>query len=249
MGFLLAITLLAIWLSGRRSATHLAVPVAAFLAPLLLAVGWFMANPSAYPDTFGRWVIHAAHLVSPLDGARAFVNWNTLGTRVSLYWGFFDPSWLFFDAASPAASPLRGASPFLFATMIGLVAGVSQRVYACHAAPAGRTGRRSTRGLNLRRGARHWRGPCRRALRDGRGRGWPGELAGARGWVDSDAGAGPTGGPSGRRLLVCRFLLALTLLEDFKHDRTVWFRSRGHAPPFRLRADRCTDPVATRAHK
>ena len=130
MGFLLAIALLAIWLSGRRSATHLAVPVAAFLAPLLLAVGWFMANPSAYPDTFGRWVIHAAHLVSPLDGTRAFVNWNTLGTRVSLYWGFFDPSWLFFDAASPAASPLRGASPFLFATMIGLVAGVSQRLRA-----------------------------------------------------------------------------------------------------------------------
>ncbi len=128
MGTLLVVTLLAIWLSGRRRAVILAVPAGAFLAPLLIAVAWFAANPSAYPDTFGRWAIHAAHLRSPLDGVLAFVNWNTLGTRLSLYWGSFDPSWLFFDGPASPALPLRGAAPFLFATAFALVAGVSQRL-------------------------------------------------------------------------------------------------------------------------
>ncbi|MDP2318627.1 MAG: hypothetical protein Q8O42_04720 [Acidobacteriota bacterium] len=127
MGFLLVVTLLAIWRSGPRDAAKLAVPAVAFLAPLVVAAAWFAANPSAYPDTFGRWAIHAAHLRSPLDGVLAFVNWNTLGTRLSLYWGFFDPSWLFFDGPASPALPLRGTSPFLFATAVALVAGVSQR--------------------------------------------------------------------------------------------------------------------------
>ena len=91
---------------------------------------WFAANPTAYPDTFGRWAIHAAHLRSPIEGITAFVNRNTLGTRLSLYWGFFDPSWLFLDGPASTAAPLRGASPFLFATVVALVAGVSQRLRA-----------------------------------------------------------------------------------------------------------------------
>ncbi len=128
MGFLLLVTLLAIWLSGRRGAASLAVPAAAFLVPLVVAAAWFAANPSAYPDTFGRWAIHAAHLRSPLDGVLAFVNWNTLGTRLSLYWGFFDPSWLFLDSPASPTLPLRGTSPFLFATVAALVAGLSQRL-------------------------------------------------------------------------------------------------------------------------
>ena len=45
----------------------------------------------------GRWAIMQAHIRFPLDGLRAFVNWTTLGQRASLYWGFFDPSWLFFS--------------------------------------------------------------------------------------------------------------------------------------------------------
>lgn len=130
MAFLLVVTLVAIWVSGRRSAPGLAVPAAAFVAPLAVAVWWLAANPTAYPDTFGRWAIHAAHLVSPWDGVRAFVNWNTLGTRLSLYWGSLDPSWLFFDGPASATPPLHGGSPFLFATAVALVAGVSQRLRA-----------------------------------------------------------------------------------------------------------------------
>jgi hypothetical protein len=130
MSFLLAATLATIWWSGRRDLASFVVPIAGFAAPLGAAAIWFLGNPHAYPDTFGRWAIHAAHLRSPLDLARALVNWNTLGTRASIYWSFFDPSWLFFDGPSAPASTLRGAAPLLFATAIALVAGIVGHVRA-----------------------------------------------------------------------------------------------------------------------
>ncbi len=123
MMFLLVVTLAAMGASARLTARSAVISIGAFTVPLLLAAGWFAAHPQSYADTFGRWVIHAAHLRFPLDGVRALVNWTTLGTRVSLYWGFFDPSWLFFDGpAAPQA--LRGSAPFFLATLVLLVPGV-----------------------------------------------------------------------------------------------------------------------------
>jgi len=123
MMFLMAVSLAALGVSGRLSARTAGVSLATFALPLLLAAAWFAANPQSYADTFGRWAIHAAHLRFPLDAVRAFVNWTTLGTRVSLYWGFFDPSWLFFDGPSSAIA-LRGRAPFLLATLVLLVPGI-----------------------------------------------------------------------------------------------------------------------------
>ena len=128
MGLFLAVTLAVMWVSGRRDGGSLAVPVLAFSGPVAASAIWFAANPQAYPDTFGRWAVHAAHLRFPLDGIRAFVNWNTLGTRVSLYWGFFDPSWLFLDGPATPGSALQGGAPFLFATVLLLVAGITWRL-------------------------------------------------------------------------------------------------------------------------
>jgi len=135
MTFLLLVSLAAMGLAGRLNLRTAAPSVAAFSLPLLLAAGWFATHPESYPDTFGRWAIHAAHLRFPLDAVRAFINWTTLGTRASLYWGFFDPSWLFFDR--PAAGPaLRGSAPFLLATVVLMVPGVR---WALAQAPSGVT--------------------------------------------------------------------------------------------------------------
>jgi 4-amino-4-deoxy-L-arabinose transferase-like glycosyltransferase len=96
MGFLLIVSIIALLAGGRRWRS-LALITAGFGALLLPAVVWFALHPEMYPDTFGRWVIHLAHVRNPLDGVRAFLNWNTLGNRASLYWGFFNPAWLFFE--------------------------------------------------------------------------------------------------------------------------------------------------------
>ncbi len=130
MGFLLAVTLAAIWATGRPRVRDLAALPLAFAAPLVPLAMWFAVNPQSYQDTFGRWAIHAAHLRFPLDGVRAFVNWTTLGARVTNYWGFFDPSWLFLDGPSAPGTPLNGAAPFLMFTVLGFAVGVARQLHA-----------------------------------------------------------------------------------------------------------------------
>jgi hypothetical protein len=126
MSLLLVVTLVVVRTSAGRDAIDLAAPAIAFVAPLSIAILWLAANPTAYADTFGRWAIHQAHVRSPLDGIRAFVNWNTLGTRLSLYWGVFDPSWLFIDDAPTPTSSRQGTAPFLWATAVAVAASVAR---------------------------------------------------------------------------------------------------------------------------
>jgi 4-amino-4-deoxy-L-arabinose transferase-like glycosyltransferase len=90
---LLFLATLIVWRRKWTSALLLSGCFAAMLAP---AAVWFALHPDTYRDTFGRWAIHLAHVRNPLDGVAAFLNWNTLGNRASLYWGFLDPAWLFF---------------------------------------------------------------------------------------------------------------------------------------------------------
>ena len=104
--FLWVLTLIAAW---RRNRSRLSIATLVFIAMWLPAALWFYRHPDTYADTFGRWVIFAAHVNNPLDGLLSFINPTTLGNRLSLYWGFWNPSWLFFSAPAPlliAAAPL-----------------------------------------------------------------------------------------------------------------------------------------------
>jgi len=130
MTFLLVVSLAAVWSSGRRGVRTCAAVVAAFALPVSAVAVWFALFPDTYRDTFGRWAIHAAHLRSPLDGVRAFVNWTTLGNRASIYWGSFDPAWLFFDGPATPGDILHGAAPFLFGTVVLGGLGLSQLLKA-----------------------------------------------------------------------------------------------------------------------
>jgi 4-amino-4-deoxy-L-arabinose transferase-like glycosyltransferase len=92
------ISLAALWLDGHRRPRLWAALLAGFALPLLLMVPWFARHPETYNDTMGAWAIQKAHIRFPLDGVRAFLNWNTLGTRVGIYWETFNPSFLLFRA-------------------------------------------------------------------------------------------------------------------------------------------------------
>ncbi len=97
----------------HRNRLRLFVATAVFAAAWLPAGVWFLRHPDTYADTFGRWFVFAAHLRYPLDGLRAFMNPGTLGNRASLYWGFWDPSWLFFGTRDSAAPLLMIAAPLM----------------------------------------------------------------------------------------------------------------------------------------
>ena len=97
----------------RRNRVSLFQATIGFAVMWLPAAAWFYLHPNTYPDTFGRWFIFAAHIRNPLDGLKAFFNSNTLGVRASHYWGFWDPSWLFFKDGGISAPLLWLAAPFL----------------------------------------------------------------------------------------------------------------------------------------
>lgn len=103
----------------RRNRVRLAVASAVFAAMWLPAIGWFYLHPDSYPDTFGRWFVLKAHLRNPVDGLRAFFNPGTLGQRASFFWGFWDPSWLFFFTGHGIMSPLPViAAPFILIALL-----------------------------------------------------------------------------------------------------------------------------------
>jgi hypothetical protein len=126
MGFLLAVTLAVLWWRGQRGMRSFAAVIAAFAMPVSALAVWFALLPDTYRDTFGRWAIHAAHLRYPLDGLRSLVNWTALGSRASIYWGSFDPAWLFLDGPPMAGDVLHGTAPFLFGTALLSVLGLAQ---------------------------------------------------------------------------------------------------------------------------
>lgn len=69
-----------------------AATIALVLTPIVV---WTALHANAYPDTLGRWAIHAAHVRNPLDGIVAFTRWHVAARRVSDYWNYFSPTFLF----------------------------------------------------------------------------------------------------------------------------------------------------------
>ena len=86
------------------------------LLPLLL---WYARHPGTYPDTWGRWVLHAAHLRNPVVWFQSLSNWHRLGNVVGLFSDFFTPSHLFL---TPGAPGLCGV--FLSPTVVPMSVGV-----------------------------------------------------------------------------------------------------------------------------
>lgn len=110
--------MLTVIVSRRRHRVRLLTATLLFIAMWLPAAAWFYAHRDTYADTFGRWLILASHLRSPLDAFHAFVNPNTLGTRASLYWGFWDPSDLFFATGDVPSPMLLFEAPLILAALL-----------------------------------------------------------------------------------------------------------------------------------
>ena len=67
------------------------------MEPLLL---WYARHPGTYPDTWGRWVLHAAHLRNPVVWLQS-LHWDRLGNVAKLFSDFFAPSHLFLTPGAP----------------------------------------------------------------------------------------------------------------------------------------------------
>ena len=92
---------------------------AAFAAAMLPLALWYARYPTTYPDTFGRWVLHPAHLRNPVDWWGAVANWGRISTVANLFSDFFSPSHLFVTPGAPAL-----AGMFLLPTVVPIAAGL-----------------------------------------------------------------------------------------------------------------------------
>jgi 4-amino-4-deoxy-L-arabinose transferase-like glycosyltransferase len=124
MPIYLALMAFSLWLSGQRQVAQYQRLAAGFLVPLLVLVPWLLLYPASYPDTLGRWAIHAAHIRNPIDGVRAIVNWGSLTNRASIYWEFLNPAFLFFPADENSVSGTMASGPMLFPLLILLPFGI-----------------------------------------------------------------------------------------------------------------------------
>ena len=129
MAFLWVAMIVSLWIAGRRKLSTVAVAAGSFAVMLAPLAVWFALNPQTYLDTYGNWAIHPAHIRNPLAGVTAVVNTNTLGTRANTYWGFIDPSYLFFSSD-------RGRAPLLWFVAPLIIAGIVRCFMKARTVPA-----------------------------------------------------------------------------------------------------------------
>ncbi len=90
------------------------------LLPLLL---WYARHPGTYPDTWGRWVLHAAHLRNPVVWFQSLSNWHRLGNVAGLFSDFFTPSHLFLTPGAPGLCGMF-LSPSVVPMSVGVYAAI-----------------------------------------------------------------------------------------------------------------------------
>jgi len=97
-----------------------------FAFPVLVAVPWLWSHPGMWRDTAARYGLYDAHHLSPLQGARDFLNYNNVQERISVFWDYFNPAYLFFSGGSNLTNATRRAGVFLLPLSVFLACGIAE---------------------------------------------------------------------------------------------------------------------------
>jgi hypothetical protein len=85
---------------------------------------WLWSHPDMLRDTIGRYNVYDVRHLSPLQGVKDFLNYNNVQERISVYWDYFNPAYLFFAGGSNLTTATRRAGVFLVPVAGFLVVGV-----------------------------------------------------------------------------------------------------------------------------
>jgi 4-amino-4-deoxy-L-arabinose transferase-like glycosyltransferase len=142
MPLLVVVTLVALWSTSARTPTPYVVAVAGFLCPLLVVTPWLLYHWSFVTDTLGRYQIGVAAGASApvalrgspatiVRGMLAGLRPAMLTERLSLYWRFFDPSYLFVSGGfTRLTSTTRHVALFPLSFLVLVPLGLVQMVTA-----------------------------------------------------------------------------------------------------------------------
>jgi len=120
----LALTWITIALAGRRSLGPYGVALAGFVVPAAPLVAWFLAHPAQYSGHVAMYNLYDAASLTPLEGLKRLLGRASLTTRWDVYYGYFNPSFLFFAGDPSLINSTRYAGVFLLPVAVLLPAGV-----------------------------------------------------------------------------------------------------------------------------
>lgn len=126
MPMYLVLTVVALLLRGTPPST-IGLAAAGFLLPLCaLFVPWLVQHQGAFGNTVGHYLIYDTRELDPLQGLREMLSYSSLTARVTTYWGYLNPSFLFLDLTAPLMYSTRRAGVFLVALLPFAAVGLYQ---------------------------------------------------------------------------------------------------------------------------
>ena len=101
---------------------------AGFFPMLVPFLVWLALHPAAYAATVEKYGLYDATQLNAVQGLRSVVGYESLGQRVSQYWNFFNPSFLFFTGSRLLMFSTTRVGVFLLPTGVFLSVGIYQVV-------------------------------------------------------------------------------------------------------------------------
>ena len=126
MPFYYGTTLLLLMVTDARPKWRYVAASLTFFLPLLLVVPWLYAHPSAYADQIARYRVYDVKRFTPLQGVKEFLNYQNLTHRMSMYWGYLGPNYLFMSGGIKMTMTTRRVGVFLLACGVFLPVGIYQ---------------------------------------------------------------------------------------------------------------------------
>jgi len=124
MPLLLLITWAAHYQSGDKPSRAGLAAAIGFAVPVLAAIAWLWFHPEMWRDLALRYSGYDSRRLSQVSGPTGVLNVANVVERVSVYWDYFNPAYLFFSGGSNLSTATRRAGVFLLPVSVFLACGL-----------------------------------------------------------------------------------------------------------------------------
>jgi 4-amino-4-deoxy-L-arabinose transferase-like glycosyltransferase len=108
----------------RAPVRRYAQAAAGFLPWLVPFLVWLGRHPAAYAATIDKYGLYDAHQLNAAQGLRSIVGFTSVSQRLSQYWNFYNPSFLFFGSGTKVMFSTNLAGVFLLPLALFLAVGI-----------------------------------------------------------------------------------------------------------------------------
>lgn len=126
MPLYLALTGVTLYHLQVRSVRPYAAAVLGFLVPTIPLVIWHVLHPEQHNQQIQMYSLYDSTRLNPLQGLKDLLSYTSLTERTSVYFDFFNASFLFFSGDASLINATRKAGVFLFPLVVLLPAGFYQ---------------------------------------------------------------------------------------------------------------------------